>query len=127
MFSPSIDTIASVSLRIISCFWVGVKTPSINRTLTSGIGVLLSVIRVAWVIQHALQLPSAYERTRSAAAAALSGNRFSRTRIAAAVCCSAVFGGSLLPINFDRGGFDRAVPGTVGVGLHLLALDRRPQ
>src|SRR5262245_32688011 len=28
--------------------------------LTSGIGVLLSVIRVAWVIQHASQLPGAY-------------------------------------------------------------------
>src|SRR5262249_59730243 len=36
------------------------EPPSINRTLTSGFGVLLSVIRVAWVIQHAPQPPGAY-------------------------------------------------------------------
>src|SRR5262245_47384254 len=36
------------------------EPPSINRTLTSGIGVLPSVVRVAWVIQHAPQLPGAY-------------------------------------------------------------------
>ena len=37
MFSPSIDTIASVSLRIIYCFCIGVNTPSISFTFTKGI------------------------------------------------------------------------------------------
>jgi hypothetical protein len=37
---------------------------SINWTLTSGTGVLLSVIRVAWVIRHAPQLPGAYGMVR---------------------------------------------------------------
>jgi len=40
MLSPSIDTIVSVSLRIISCFCFGVKTPSRSFTFTSGIGFL---------------------------------------------------------------------------------------
>src|SRR5262249_35010943 len=43
-FSPSIDTIASVSLRLISCFCAGVNTPSISLTFTRGMAVLLSVI-----------------------------------------------------------------------------------
>src|SRR6476646_10036410 len=36
--SPSIVTMASVSLRIISCFWASEKTPSISLTWTRGIG-----------------------------------------------------------------------------------------
>ena len=36
MFSPSFDTIVSVSLRIISRFWDGVETPSNSFTETSG-------------------------------------------------------------------------------------------
>src|SRR5262249_9715402 len=36
MFSPSIETIVSVSLRIISCFCAGVNTPSISFTFTNG-------------------------------------------------------------------------------------------
>jgi hypothetical protein len=42
MFSPSMETIVSVRRRIISCFWVELKTPSISLTLINGIGNLLS-------------------------------------------------------------------------------------
>src|SRR5262249_51653205 len=61
-FSPSIDTIVSVSLRAISCFSLGVKTPSITLTFTSGMGVLLPECRVALVVSHAPQLTSACRR-----------------------------------------------------------------
>ena len=43
-FSPSIDTIVSVSLRIISCFCVGVKTPSIIFTFSNGICFFQSIL-----------------------------------------------------------------------------------
>src|SRR5262249_30450967 len=45
MVSPSIDTMTSVSFRIISCFCAGVNTPSINLTFTRGMGALLSMVR----------------------------------------------------------------------------------
>ena len=38
------DIIVSVSLRIISCFWAGVKTSSISFTSTKGIGFLRSYV-----------------------------------------------------------------------------------
>lgn len=36
MFSPSMATMVSVSLAIMSFFWSGLKTPSMSSTMSNG-------------------------------------------------------------------------------------------
>src|SRR5262245_30145541 len=54
--------VAPVSLRTISCFWVGGKTPSIIFTFTNGMELLQSYFRVALVFGGGPQLISARPR-----------------------------------------------------------------